>query len=76
MWRVWVKQWPNYLTLWPAGPVLRITFVQHLIAFYSRPEVTSNVISGKFVRQVVSDKHVRFGDRSLNRCREIPPEVV
>ena len=32
---------------WPAGPVLRITFVQYLTAFCSRPEATSGVISSR-----------------------------
>ena len=37
---VWVEPWQKYFTLRPTGSVLRITFVQHLIAFCSRPEVT------------------------------------
>ena len=76
MWRVWVKQWPKYLTLWPAGPVLRITFVQYLIAFNSRPEVTSDVISGGFLEPVFPDNCVKFGDLCLNHSREIPPEAA
>ena len=32
-------------------PFLRITFVQYLTAFISRPEVTSDVISGGFWNQ-------------------------
>ena len=74
--RVWVKQWPKYLTLWPAAPVLRITFVQDLIAFYNRPEATSDVISGKFVGPVVRDNRVEFGGPRLNPSREIQPEAV
>ena len=42
IWWVWVKQWQNYLTLWTARSVLRSTFVQYLISFCSRPEVTSD----------------------------------
>ena len=76
MWRVWVKQWPKYSTLWPAGPVLRITLVQNLIAFCSRPEVTCDVISGSFVGPVVPDNRVKFGDARLNCSQEIPPEAV
>ena len=76
MWRVWIKQWPKYLTLWPAGLVLRITFVQYLIAFCSRTEVTSDVISDRILRSVVPDKGVKFGDPRLNCSLEIPPEAV
>ena len=71
-----MKQWPNYFTLWPAGPVLRVTFVQYLTAFCSRPEVMSDVISGGFVGPVVPDNRVKFGDPGFNRSREIPPEAV
>ena len=39
------------------GPVLR-TFVQYLIAFCSRPETASDVISGRFVGSIVPNKHV------------------
>ena len=52
IWWVWIKQWPNYLTLSPVGPALRITFVHYLIAFCSLPEETSDVISGRFVGPV------------------------
>ena len=72
----WVKQWPNYLTLWPARPVLRITFVQYFIAFCSRPEVMSDVISGRFVGPAIPDNRVKFSDSRLNLSREIPPEAV
>ena len=51
-------------------------FVQYLIAFFSRPEATSDVISGRFVRTVVPDKQVKFGDPRLELCREIPYEAV
>ena len=66
------QQWPNYFTHWPTGPVLRNTFVQYLIAFCSRLEVMSDVISGRCVRPVVPDNRVKFGDRRLNLSREIP----
>ena len=56
--------------------VLRTTFVHYLIAFCSRPEATGDVISGKYMRPVVLDNHVKFGDPRLNRSREIPPEPV
>ena len=49
------------MTLWPAGPVLR-TFALYLIAFCSRPEIASDVISGKFLDPVVQDKSVKFHD--------------
>ena len=42
-----VEQWPNYLTLWLAGPVLR-TFAQYLIAFCSRTETANDVIWRSF----------------------------
>ena len=74
--RVWVKQWPIYLTLWPAGAVLHITFLQDLIVFCSRPEVKSDVVSGKFVETVVAANRGKFGDPRLNRSREIPPDSV
>ena len=38
--------------------VLRITFVQYLIAFFSRPEATSNVISNTFVEPVIPNNNV------------------
>ena len=38
-----IKQWANYLTLWPAGPVL-CTFEQHLVGFCSQLETASDVI--------------------------------
>ena len=55
---------------------LRIRLVQYLIAFCSRQEVTSDVISGRFVGAVVSDFPVQFGDSRSNHSREIRPEVV
>ena len=64
-----------YSTLWPAAPILR-TFVQYLIAFCSRPEAASDVISGRFVRPIVPDKYIKFGYPRLNNSREMPPEAV
>ena len=65
------KKWLNYLTLWAARPVLRTTFEQYLIAFYSRLETTSGVLSIRFVGPVVADNCVKFGDPRLNLSREI-----
>ena len=59
----------------PAAPVLH-TFVQYLIAFGSRREATSGVISDRFVRLIVADKSMKFRDPRLNRSGEIRPEAV
>ena len=62
------------MTLWPAGPVLAITFVffvQYLIAICSRPEVTSDVISSANVGQVSLEVPVKFCDSSSNASRDI-----
>ena len=67
--------WPTYLTLCPAGPVLR-TVVQYLITFCSRPEAASTVISGTLLGPFVLDKFLNFRDPSLNGSREIPAEAV
>ena len=65
------------LTLWPAGPALRITFVHYLIAFGSRPEATSDAISGRFVGPVIPDNRVKFSDPRINRSPGIiPPGAV
>ena len=58
------------------GPVLRTTFVQYLIAFCSRLEATSAVISDRFVGTVVPGNHVKFGDHRLNFSQEILPEAL
>ena len=50
--------------------------MKHLIAFCSRSEAASDVISDAFVGPVVSDKPVKFGYLCLNRSRQIPPEAV
>ena len=70
------KQWPNYLTLRPTLPVLRIAFPQYFMAFCSRPEATSDVISGRFVWPLIPDKRVKFGYPRINLSREITPEAV
>ena len=49
--------------------------MQNLVAFCSQPEAVSVVISGMFVRQIVSDKSVKFCSR-LNCSPEIRPEAV
>ena len=51
-------------------------FVQHLIVFCSRPEATSDVISGGFVGPVVPDNCMKFGDPRLNLSLEIPPQAA
>ena len=56
-----VKQWPNYSTLWPAGPVLRVTFVEYLIVFCGRPEATGDVVSGRTDQDVGTDVCANFG---------------
>ena len=66
----------QYLTFCLTGPLLPITFVQYLIAFHSRGEVTSDVISGRFLGPLVSDNRVKFGDHRLKHSREIPPEAA
>ena len=54
----------------------RVTFVQYLIAFCSRQELMSDIISVRFVEPVVADNCVKFGDHRLNHSREIPPEAA
>ena len=54
----------------PAGPFFR-SFVHNLIAFCSRLEATSDIISGRFVSQIVPDKRVTFGDSRSNCSRDI-----
>ena len=66
----------QYLTLCLAGPFLRITLVRHLVVFHSRPEVTSDVMSGRILGPVVPDNRVKFGEHRLNHSREIPPEAA
>ena len=76
MWRAWVKQWQKELTLWPTGPILRITFVQYLIPFCRRTQVTSDIKSGKFMGPVFPGQPCDIRWSSLDRFREIPPEAV
>ena len=52
------------------------TFVQYLIAFNSRPEAASDIISGKFGRPIVLDKCIKLCCPRLHGCREILPETV
>ena len=47
-----------------------------LMAFYSRPETASGVISGTFVWPIIPDTHEKSRDLRLYRSREIPPEAV
>ena len=63
-------QWPNYSTL-PGRPVLRITFVQYLIAFCTRPDATSDVVSGVAYRPIGVMVHAKFNDSRSNRSRDI-----
>ena len=63
------------IRLWPSVPVLR-TCVQYFIAFCSRLETASDVVSSKFVRPIIPDKPVKFRDPHLNRSRYIPPEII
>ena len=65
-----LKQRSNNLTLGPARPIL-MTYVQYLIAFCSRPEADSDVISCRFVEPTVPDKCVKFGDSRSNYSRDI-----
>ena len=68
------KQWSNYSTLCPARPVLH-TSVQYLIAFCNWLKGASDVISGRFVRQIVLEV-CKISWFCLNLSREIPPEAV
>ena len=52
------------------------TLVQYLIAFCSRAETASDVLSDKFEAPVVSDKLVEFRGPCLNRSWEIPREAI
>ena len=57
------------------APVLR-TVVQYLIAFCSRQEPASDIISGRFVRLAILDKCKKNCDHRLNRSPEIRPEAI
>ena len=51
---------------------MHLTFVQNLIAFYSRPEEMNDVIAGANVVQVTSTVHVKLADSRSSRSRDIP----
>ena len=57
-WWSCVIPWPSYSTL-AAGLILR-TFVQYSVAFCSRLEAAKDVISGGFMKLIVSDKAAKF----------------
>ena len=53
--------------------------MQYSVEFRSRlerPEVAISVISGVFVKPIMSDKALNFRDPDLNRSQEIRSEVV
>jgi len=50
--------------------------VQGLIAFHSRPEVGSDVISGDNVGRAGLDVPVKFGDSSTNGSRDMQQRAV
>ena len=54
------------------GPVLR-TCVQYLVVICRRPKAASDVTFNNFVRPIVPEKLIKFGDHRLNRSRETPP---
>ena len=58
----------------PARSVSR-TFMQYSIVFCSRLEV-ANVLSGTFIRLIVTDKAVQFYDIGFNHSQEIRPKVI
>ena len=49
--------------------------MQCLIAFCSRLETASDVVSGSFLGPIVHDKLVKFCDSRFKHCREILPEA-
>ena len=59
-----------------AGRTRLCTLLQYFIAFCSRPEAASEVISGRFLRPIVPDKCAKFRDPCSTRSREIPPGAV
>ena len=50
--------------------------LQNLIAFCSRLEAASDVISGRFMRPIVPDKNVKFCDPRLNYSGKIRCETI
>ena len=63
------------IRLCPAGPVLR-PFVWYLVTFCNRPEGASDVVSDRFVMQIVLERFVQLGHPHLNRSREVQPDAV
>ena len=61
--------------LYAGAPILR-TFVQFLIAFCSRLEAASDIISGRLVKLAVLNKCEKFWDPRLNCAPEIRPEAI
>ena len=59
-----------------AGRTRLMHFAQYSIAFCSRPETASDVITDRFVRPIVLDKYVKCRDLCFNHSREIAPETV
>ena len=51
-------------------------FVHYLIAFHSRPEAVSDLISFRFYGLTVPDTRMKFRDPSVNCSRKVPPEAV
>ena len=56
----------------PAAPIYALYATFNCIS--QQTEAASDVISGSFVRSVVTDKPLKFRDPRLNRSREIPSE--
>ena len=54
----------------PAAPILH-TFVQYLIAFFSRPKAVSDVIFGSLFGLIFLDKYAKLRDFCLNCSGEI-----
>ena len=50
--------------------------MQYLIAFFSRLEAASDIISGSFVRPIVSDKRLRLHNPHFSLYPEIQAEAV
>ena len=60
--RVRVRVWVGSDTF--STSFLRVTFVQYLVSFCSRPKVVSYLVSGENVGQVGMDVPAKFGDSS------------
>ena len=60
-----------------SDPFYAILYSRYLIAFCSRPEAATDVISGKFLELVATcHKRVKFGAPGSNCSREIPPDAL